>query len=88
MQRPRFFFNIVLALLPAQEPLVESLRSIAELLAWGDKHDPAFFEFFLENNMMGQFMRLLGLRSAVRGGVSVQLLQVRQGGGGWKGDTP
>lgn len=27
-----------------QDYLVETIRSMAELLIWGDQHDPAFFE--------------------------------------------
>jgi len=26
--------------------IVEVLRSIAELIIWGDQHSPAFFDFF------------------------------------------
>ena len=32
-----------------RDTLVETLRSIAELMIWGDQHDPKFFEFFLES---------------------------------------
>ena len=42
-----------------RDMVVESLRTVAELLIWGDKHDPAFFEFFLEQNMLATFWRLL-----------------------------
>ena len=42
-----------------RDMVVESLRTVAELLIWGDKHDPAFFEFFLEQNVLATFWRLL-----------------------------
>ena len=42
-----------------REAVVEALRAVTELLIWGDKHDAAFFEFFLEKNMVAIFWRLL-----------------------------
>ena len=39
--------------------VVESIRAIAELVIWGEKHDPAIFEFFLEKNVLGVFWRIL-----------------------------
>jgi hypothetical protein len=32
--------------------VVETVRSIAEFLIWGDQHEPRIFEFFMENNIM------------------------------------
>ena len=32
--------------------LVETLRSIAEILIWGDQNDSTVFDFFLERNML------------------------------------
>lgn len=52
--------------------VVESLRSIAELLIWGDQNDPKVFEYFLENNMIGFFDEIMIQDIAV---VNVQLLQ-------------
>ena len=57
-----------------RDMVVESLRTVAELLIWGDKHDPAFFEFFLEQNMLATFWRLLASPSPCAQ-VQMQLLQ-------------
>ncbi|XP_057981362.1 protein TRANSPARENT TESTA 9 isoform X2 [Malania oleifera] len=53
--------------------VIEALRSIAELITYGDQHDPTFFEFFMERQVMGEFVRLLNLSRTVT--VSLQLLQ-------------
>ncbi|GAV59701.1 FPL domain-containing protein [Cephalotus follicularis] len=53
--------------------VVEALRSIAELLTYGDQHDSSFFEFFMERQVMGDFARLLKINRTVT--VSLQLLQ-------------
>ena len=34
-----------------QDVLVETFRAMAELLTWGDQHEPAIFEFFVENRV-------------------------------------
>ncbi|KAK1551168.1 hypothetical protein Q3G72_031319 [Acer saccharum] len=53
--------------------VIEALRSIAELLTYGDQHDSAFFEFFMEKQVMGDFVRILKVSRTVA--VSLQLLQ-------------
>ena len=53
--------------------VVEALRAIAELIIWGDQHDPRFFEYFLENNMMGQFSKLLEKPSNRKGEIAEQV---------------
>ncbi|XP_010046920.2 protein TRANSPARENT TESTA 9 [Eucalyptus grandis] len=53
--------------------VIEALRSIAELITYGDQHDSAFFEFFMEKQVMGEFVRILKISRPV--GVSLQLLQ-------------
>ncbi|XP_048447926.1 protein TRANSPARENT TESTA 9 isoform X2 [Pyrus x bretschneideri] len=53
--------------------VVEALRSIAELITYGDQHDSAFFEFFMEKQVMGEFVRILKVSRTVT--VSLQLLQ-------------
>ncbi|XP_044471963.1 protein TRANSPARENT TESTA 9 [Mangifera indica] len=53
--------------------VIEALRSIAELLTYGDQHDSAFFEFFMEKQVMGEFVRILKVSRTVT--VSLQLLQ-------------
>ncbi|WZZ72761.1 hypothetical protein YC2023_084131 [Brassica napus] len=50
--------------------VVEALRSIAEILTYGDQHDPSFFEFFMEKQVMGEFVRILRVSKTVT--VSVQ----------------
>ncbi|XP_068641608.1 protein TRANSPARENT TESTA 9-like isoform X2 [Aristolochia californica] len=53
--------------------VIEALRSIAELVTYGDQHDPAFFEFFMEKQIMGDFLRILKVSKTVT--VALQLLQ-------------
>ncbi|KAL2338692.1 hypothetical protein Fmac_013138 [Flemingia macrophylla] len=53
--------------------VIEALRSIAELITYGDQHDPSFFEVFMEKQVMGEFVRLLKLSRTVS--VPLQLLQ-------------
>ena len=38
--------------------LVETLRSIAEILIWGDQNDSTVFDFFLERNMLRYYSNL------------------------------
>ena len=54
--------------------VVETLRTIAELIIWGDKHDAAFFDFFLEKQVLAIFWRLLAQEQTCVS-VKVQLLQ-------------
>ncbi|KAJ3679462.1 hypothetical protein LUZ60_017473 [Juncus effusus] len=53
--------------------VIEALRSIAELVTYGDQHDPSFFEFFMEKQVMGEFARILKISRTHR--VAFQLLQ-------------
>ncbi|EEF43020.1 protein TRANSPARENT TESTA 9 [Ricinus communis] len=53
--------------------VIEALRSIAELITYGDQHDSNFFEYFMEKQVMGEFVRILKISRAVT--VSLQLLQ-------------
>ncbi|XP_071729683.1 protein TRANSPARENT TESTA 9 isoform X2 [Rutidosis leptorrhynchoides] len=53
--------------------VIEALRSIAELITYGDQHDANFFEFFMEKQIMGEFVRILKISKNVS--VSIQLLQ-------------
>ncbi|KAJ7522979.1 hypothetical protein O6H91_18G033200 [Diphasiastrum complanatum] len=57
-----------------KDSIVETLRSIAELMIWGDQHDPSFFDFFMEKQVMGLFIQTLKISSQITG-VAVQLLQ-------------
>lgn len=53
--------------------LVETLRSIAEILIWGDQNDSSVFDFFLEKNMLSFFLNILKQKCGSY--VCVQLLQ-------------
>ncbi|HLD78389.1 MAG TPA: CLEC16A/gop-1 family protein, partial [archaeon] len=57
-----------------QAVVIERLRELAELLIWGDQHDGAFFEFFLEHNIFDYIVRLF-CNASVSPEVRVQLLQ-------------
>ncbi|XP_074564364.1 protein TRANSPARENT TESTA 9 isoform X2 [Curcuma longa] len=56
-----------------KDSVIEVLRSIAELVTYGDQHDPSIFEFFMEKQIMGEFARLLRISKMVN--VALQLLQ-------------
>ncbi|KAK9496662.1 hypothetical protein O3M35_013095 [Rhynocoris fuscipes] len=53
--------------------LVETLRSIAEILIWGDQNDSSVFDFFLEKNMLSFFLKILKQKCGSY--VCVQVLQ-------------
>ncbi|XP_047740767.1 protein CLEC16A homolog isoform X1 [Hyalella azteca] len=53
--------------------LVETLRSIAEILIWGDQNDSSVFDFFLEKQMLSFFLRIMKQKCGSY--VCVQLLQ-------------
>ncbi|KAJ1439830.1 CLEC16A/TT9, N-terminal [Sesbania bispinosa] len=53
--------------------VIEALRSIAELITYGDQHDTSFFEFFMEKQVVGEFVRILKLSRTVS--IPLQLLQ-------------
>nr|XP_060641801.1 protein CLEC16A [Anolis sagrei ordinatus] len=53
--------------------LVETIRSITEILIWGDQNDSSVFDFFLEKNMFVYFLNILRQKSGRY--VCVQLLQ-------------
>jgi protein CLEC16A len=64
----------------SRETLVETFREIAELMIWGDQHEPAFFDLFVELKILTQFGRFMTphrtARSSRRGaGLTLQLLQ-------------
>ena len=52
--------------------LIETLRSLAELMIWGDQHEPSFFEYFAEHNVLQHFARFLRRSSNSQGEVAVQ----------------
>ncbi|KAG7459469.1 hypothetical protein MATL_G00210970 [Megalops atlanticus] len=53
--------------------LVETIRSITEILIWGDQNDSSVFDYFLEKNMFAFFLNILRQKSGRY--VCVQLLQ-------------
>uniref|UniRef100_A0A8C4QRE3 C-type lectin domain containing 16A n=1 Tax=Eptatretus burgeri TaxID=7764 RepID=A0A8C4QRE3_EPTBU len=53
--------------------LVETIRSISEILIWGDQNDSTVFDYFLEKNMFIFFLNILRQKSGRY--VCVQLLQ-------------
>ncbi|XP_062164002.1 protein TRANSPARENT TESTA 9 [Alnus glutinosa] len=53
--------------------VIEALRSIAELITYGDQHDSNFFEFFMEKQVMSEFVRILKKSKTMI--ISLQLLQ-------------
>jgi hypothetical protein len=55
------------------EQLVGTLREIAQLLIWGDQHDPTFFDFFLEHQILQHFIKVL--LQASQNTVRVQIIQ-------------
>ncbi|KAH9318603.1 hypothetical protein KI387_020372, partial [Taxus chinensis] len=52
---------------------VETLRLIAEVVTYGDQHDPSIFEFFMEKQVMAQFLNILKMSN--NSDVALQLLQ-------------
>eukprot|EP00092_Neocalanus_flemingeri_P019758 GFUD01021398.1.p1 GENE.GFUD01021398.1~~GFUD01021398.1.p1 ORF type:complete len:960 (-),score=279.18 GFUD01021398.1:290-3169(-) len=54
--------------------LVETIRSIAEILIWGDQNDSSVFDFFLERNMHSFFLKFMDQKTG-NNYVCVQLLQ-------------
>ncbi|KAG6769387.1 hypothetical protein POTOM_025018 [Populus tomentosa] len=53
--------------------VIETLRSISELITYGDQHDSNYFDFFMEGQVMGEFVRILKVSGIVS--ISLQLLQ-------------
>lgn len=56
--------------------VVETIRSVAEFIIWGDQNEPKVFDFFLENNIMLYLHTVLLQSPANRSGeVAKQVLQ-------------
>ncbi|XP_011627149.1 uncharacterized protein LOC18444455 isoform X1 [Amborella trichopoda] len=49
------------------------LRSVVEIVIYGDQHDPLIFEYFMERQGLAQFLRILKISEALS--IEVQLLQ-------------
>ncbi|KFM23272.1 Protein CLEC16A [Auxenochlorella protothecoides] len=58
-----------------RDTVVETLRSISELVIWGDQNDPSMVDYFLTNNVLAHFAQILQQRANRRGGVAQQVLQ-------------
>lgn len=62
-----------------RDTLVETFREIAELMIWGDQHEPGFFDLFVEQKTLAHFSRFMTAhksKSSNRGaGLTLQLLQ-------------
>ena len=56
-----------------KDVVVETLRLIAEVMIWGDQHNPGFFDFFCEKNIIGFFLKILQQKTSAK--IKVQLLQ-------------
>ena len=54
--------------------MVETLRSLAELMIWGDQHDTRFFDFFAEKHLLSHFNRILRQPANRRGEVPQQVV--------------
>ncbi|GLC45077.1 hypothetical protein PLESTB_001465900 [Pleodorina starrii] len=55
--------------------VVETIRSIAEFMIWGDQNEPRIFDYFLENNIMHYLHRVLQQPANRTGDVAKQVLQ-------------
>ncbi len=55
--------------------VVETIRSIAEFMIWGDQNEPRIFDFFLENNIMTYLHWVLQQPGNRTGDVAKQVLQ-------------
>eukprot|EP01119_Soliformovum_irregulare_P014909 TRINITY_DN4131_c0_g1_i1.p1 TRINITY_DN4131_c0_g1~~TRINITY_DN4131_c0_g1_i1.p1 ORF type:complete len:976 (-),score=250.71 TRINITY_DN4131_c0_g1_i1:40-2967(-) len=55
------------------EIIIETLRQTAELMIWGDQHNPEFFDFFLEKSILSFFLRILSQKTSRD--VKIQLIQ-------------
>jgi len=58
--------------------LVETFREVAELMIWGDQHEPGFFDLFVELKILAHFNRFMTTKArwSHRGaGLTLQLLQ-------------
>ncbi|XP_071535234.1 protein CLEC16A homolog isoform X2 [Panulirus ornatus] len=77
LEHLRYLYNVLSKNQVVQESnrglLVETLRSIAEILIWGDQNDSSVFDFFLEKNMLSFFLRIMKQKCGSY--VCVQLLQ-------------
>ena len=59
---------------PMPSELVEALRELAEVMVWGDKHEEAMFDIFLERAVIGYFERVF-CSTTLPSSVKVQVIQ-------------
>lgn len=55
--------------------MVETVREISELVTWGDRHDNAMSEFFMERRMLERLLSYLEPARRTAKAVKVQILQ-------------
>jgi hypothetical protein len=55
--------------------VVETIRTVAEFMIWGDQNEPRIFDYLLENNIMTYLHRILLQPSNRAGDVAKQVLQ-------------
>ncbi|XP_054164084.1 protein CLEC16A homolog [Oppia nitens] len=77
LEQLKYLFNVMSRSQTVTEQnrtlLVETLRSVAEILIWGDQNDSTVFDFFLEKNMLSFFLKIMKQKCGSY--VCVQLLQ-------------
>ncbi|XP_059351503.1 protein CLEC16A homolog isoform X2 [Daphnia carinata] len=77
LEHLKYLYNVMIKNQTVSESnrslLVETLRSITEILIWGDQNDSSVFDFFLEKNMLSFFLRIM--KQKCGSFVCVQLLQ-------------
>lgn len=56
-----------------KDHLVEVLRTIAELMIWGDQHNTNFFDFFAEKSLLSFFLKILIQKCDTK--VKIQVIQ-------------
>ncbi|PKI48255.1 hypothetical protein CRG98_031357 [Punica granatum] len=56
-----------------RELVIDILQSMVEIVTYGDKHDPIIFEYFMEYQVMAEFVRVLKISKNSR--IEAPLLQ-------------
>ena len=47
-----------------EEQVVQTLHEICEMMVWGDRNDQPTLDYFLEQNILGNFMNFLSQRAS------------------------
>ncbi|XP_060972938.1 protein TRANSPARENT TESTA 9-like [Cannabis sativa] len=56
-----------------KESVVDLLQSVVEIVTYGDKQDPMIFEYFMECQVLAEFLRVLKISRDSR--IEIPLLQ-------------